>query len=186
MSYAAHTLSAEEYWNALVETGWLSAIPEDDHDDMRERVLAAHANDKNFTCYALAVTSFDMECIERVGPDEPNSYHGVLTQLGEDSYGAFAPSAIVDALDKKEGVATITFVHDEQTFAGELPYENEWFDPRIIDLINDALELSGEGVRFYPLPFSDHIARLVLIPEVVWRRANEANLIPAGDYFFDH
>ncbi len=71
------------------------------HRGWRVRSLAI----QGMPSHVLAVTGFDPECIEGSGADEPCSYHSVITQLAEASYGTFAPVDLRDELDETAGVA---------------------------------------------------------------------------------
>ena len=93
-----------EFLATLEEIGWLDAVPPRGAPRgfaprWRVRSLA----DPRYAFYALAVTGFDPECIEGSGADEPCSYHSVITQLAEASYGTFAPVDLRDELDKDRG-----------------------------------------------------------------------------------
>ena len=59
----------------------------------------------------MAVLTFDPEGIEGGGPDEPNSYYAIISQLAEASCGLFTPTEISDELDEDEEVARIAFTH---------------------------------------------------------------------------
>src|SRR5262245_57623153 len=88
----------------------------------------------------LAVTSFDPECIEGSGPDAPRSYHSVVSQLANASYGKFAPTELNDELDGEAGVARVSFRHGGKLFSCEVPWQVDWFQEPVLDLINKAIK----------------------------------------------
>lgn len=182
--YAAHRLDAEGYWQALLDCGWVDSDPRPP-DALRDIVLAAHAENRDHTVFALAASAFDMDVIEGVGPDDPCSYYSILEQLAEESYGLFKPDEILDDLDEEARTATVIFVHNGERYAGRVPWENDWFDPRILELVNQALEDAGHEQRYLLLPSNSSVARLALVSPDVYAEALERELIPPDDFFLD-
>jgi hypothetical protein len=85
-----------EFWSKLEQIGWLDAVPDAERTRLRTAVADAFSRDPKYAFYALAVTSFDPECIEGSGPNDACSYYSVVTQLAEASLGRFAPTELRD------------------------------------------------------------------------------------------
>jgi hypothetical protein len=81
-------------------------------------------------------TRFDPECISGSGPEEACSYHLVITQLAEASYGQFASVNLVDSFDLEAEWVSISFEHGEKKFQVEFHQENDWFGQQALDLMN--------------------------------------------------
>lgn len=181
-TYAAQRMGFEAYWQALLDCGWVDSDPRH-RDVLRHAVHAAHTEDRATTLFALAVSTFDMEVIEGVGPEDPCSYHSILEQLAEESHGLFAPDEILDDLDEDSRTATVIFIHDGERYAARVPWENDWFDPRILELVNDALDAAGVEQRYHLLPATSSIAHLALVAPQVFEEARRRDLVPPDDFF---
>ena len=179
-------LSAEEYWQKLVDSEWIAGIPDDEQFALRSRVEKAFSRDDPigifYTYCALTTVCFDAECIEGIGPGE-FSYCGVLHLLAENSYGKFNPTNIIDELDVDKQTARVSFQHRGKRFYCEVPWHSDWFDIKVIDLVNKALEASGTDARFIELPTVDQNIYLVLISNVAFEKAVELGVIPGGRSF---
>ena len=170
-----------DYWHRLQACGWLDAVPATEHRALRERIGEALRERPQVVFQALAATALDLECIEGSGPDELCSYHSVLRQLAEASGGRFQPEDILDEVDPALGVARISFCLGEYSFHREVPYQDEWVQPGIFEMVNHALETVGEPSRFHRLPADSQFAHLAFVPESVFQKAREEGLIPAAD-----
>jgi hypothetical protein len=176
-------MNKQQYWEALNAIGWFGLLPEDERHRAQNALHHAFDHDPKLAYFSLAVTSFDPECIEGDGPDSLCSYHSVLQQLAEASYGFFTPSHIHDELDEVAEVARVQFDHAGHHFAIEVPWESDWFEYDVLVLVNDAIKWSGATVQFMPLPSIDQRVSLALIPPATYRKAVKAGLIPAEDQF---
>src|SRR5262245_18070144 len=116
-----------EFWRTLEEIGWLAALPDAERNRLRGALADAFSRDPQYAFYALAVTSFEPECIECSGPAEECSYYSVVSQLARASFGRFAPLELSDELDEEAGVARISFRHAGKKFECEVPWEDDWF-----------------------------------------------------------
>jgi hypothetical protein len=178
-------MTEEEYWSKLEQVGWLDAIPNPERTRLRAAVADAFSRDPKYACYSLAVTSFDPECIEGSGPDEACSYYSVVTQLAKASYGKFAPTDLHDDLDEGAGVARVTFQHGGKVFKCEVPWEDDWFQQPVLDLVNKAIKASKAREQFIPLPLCDQTISLVFVPPSLHKKAVSAGLIPRRHLFDD-
>jgi hypothetical protein len=167
-----------EFWAKLEEIGWLDAVPPAECTRLRAAVAEAFTRDPKYAFYALAVTSFDPECVEGSGPDDPCSYHSVVSQLAKTSYGQFAPVNLRDELDEGAGVARVSFEHAGKTFKCEVPWEDDWFQQPVLDLVNKAVKAGKAKEQFIPLPPCDQTISLVLVPPALYKKAVGAGLIP--------
>jgi hypothetical protein len=195
------TTAVGDYWRRLRQCGWLESIPAAEHRALRERIAAALAEDPATAYQALAATTLDLECIVGSGADEVCSYHSVLEQLADASRGSFKPEDILDELDPALGVARVSFCVAELSFHAELPFRDDRVQAGLFELVNRALESSGEPARFRALPADGQVvgrgssaraegagpagaaplqfARLAFVPDAVFERARAAGVIPA-------
>jgi hypothetical protein len=167
-----------DFWSKLEKIGWFDAVHETERTRLRTAVADAFTRDPTYAFYSLAVTSFDPECIEGSGPDDSCSYHSVVTQLAKASYGKFAPTDLCDELDKEAGVARVSFKHGGKVFSCEVPWEDDWFQQPVLDLVNKAVKAVKAKEQFIPLPLCDQTISLVLVPPSVYKKAVSAGLIP--------
>ncbi|MBI1916774.1 MAG: hypothetical protein HYS12_18870 [Planctomycetes bacterium] len=171
-------MTEAEFWSKLEEVGWLDAVPTAERTRLRAAVSDAFTGDPKYAFYALAVTSFDPECIEGSGPEDPCSYYSVLSQLAEASYGPFAPADLRDELDEDSGVARVSFKQGGQLFSCEVPWEDDWFQEPVLDLVNKAIKANKAKEQFIPLPPCDQTISLVLVPPAIYKKAVSAGIIP--------
>jgi hypothetical protein len=167
-----------EFWRRLVEIGWLDAVPIGQRTRLRTAVADFFTRDPRYAFYALAVTSLDPECIEGSGPEEKCSYYSVVSQLAKASYGKFAPTELRDELDTKAGVARVSFRHGGKIFSCEVPWEDDWFQEPVLDLVNKAIKAGKAEEQFIPLPLCDQTVSLVLVTPALYKKAVSAGLIP--------
>ncbi len=167
-----------EFWSKLAEIGWLDAVPEAERTRLRAAVADSFTRDPRYAFYSLAVTSFDPECIEGSGPDDSCSYYSVVSQLAKASYGKFAPTDLSDELDEGAGVARVSFQHGGKVFSCEVPWEDDWFQQPVLDLVNKAIKAGKTTEQFIPLPLCDQTISLVLVPPSLYKKAVSAGLIP--------
>jgi hypothetical protein len=179
-------LSVEDYWQKLVDIGWVSHVPEDKQASLKSSLEEAFAEPdlvwRYHAFYVLRAAAFDAELVQETGPSR-FSYYWVIQHLAESSHGLFCPEGVVDELDAAKETARVSFRHGGQRFEREVPWHSDWFDLQILDLVNEALGASGTEARFIPLPGSDQVLQLVLVPETTYAAAVESGLIPAGDAF---
>jgi hypothetical protein len=182
--YEAHVtnITADDYWEQLRACGWLDALPEAEREELRNRVHDAFQADPTRAFYALQTTGFDTECIEGVGPDAW-SYHNILVGLAADSRGLFQPTQITDALDHTGRQITVAFDHGTTRYSCTVPFDTDWFDFTVLELVNQALREVPVAEQFIILPPEDQIASLALIPESTYRCAELQRLIPPPEYY---
>ncbi len=145
---------------------------------LQAAVTDAFTREPRYAFYSLAVTSFDPECIEGSGADETCSYYSVVMQLAKASSGKFAPTDLRDQLDTAAGVARVSFNHRGKHFECEVAWEDDWFQPPVLDLVNKAIKAGRAKEQFIPLPPCDQTISLVLVPPALYKKAMSAGLIP--------
>jgi hypothetical protein len=170
-------LTKDEFWAKLEEIGWLDAVTEAERKRLRTALAKAFKRDPRLAFSALAVISFDAVCIEGEGP-RGNTYYTVLRKLARASRGKFAPTDIADELVDEEDVAQISFRHGGKVFSCEVPYEDDWFQRPVLDLVNKAMKAGKAREQFIPLPLREQTIALVLAPPALYKKAVRAGLIP--------
>jgi hypothetical protein len=89
----ARSFTREEYVSALEAIGWLAALPVDARRKLNTqlakkfRTAGGERLSAKVLYSALSVTSFDAEMIEGWGPKSECSYHSLVRQLAEHSFG---------------------------------------------------------------------------------------------------
>ena len=116
-------------------------------------------------------------CSSDLGPGG-NTYYTALRKLARASRGTFAPTDISDELVDDEDVALISFRHDGKVFSCEVPYEDDWFQRPVLDLVNKAMKAGKAREQFIPLPLREQTIALVLVPPALHKKAVRAGLIP--------
>lgn len=168
-------MTEQAFWTKLTKIGWLKYVPKQRHAEIRSRFKKAFKSDPDWVHLALHQTGFDSECI-----DGPKSYCQLLRDLATDSNGIFRPTQIKAELVKKGRKASInvSFRHKGKAFSCVVPFETDWFQHEVLDLVNQALESSGREERFIVLSTNDQLMFLVIVPPAVFDKAVEAGLIP--------
>jgi hypothetical protein len=106
----------------------------------------------------LARVEFDGECIlGRGGPDEPLCYYARLQDIARRSLGRFRPTNIDDRIDWEDEWTCVGFTHEGRNYAWEDDRASDWFNPAVVDLINEALEDSNTPELFIELPVCDQV-----------------------------
>lgn len=102
----------------------------------------------------------------------------MVSQFANASSCKFAPVNLRDELDEGAGVARVSFEHGGKTFSCEVPWEDDWFQQPVLDLVNKALKAGKAKEQFIPLPPCDQSISLVLVPPALYKKAVGAGLIP--------
>jgi hypothetical protein len=167
--------------DTLESIGWFQGF----QNEYRERVvhdLSKSLESSAETSYlAFALFRFDPECIEGEWPD-PRSYGGVIRQFASSSNGHFAPESITDHRNPPR-TRNIGFQLAGLEWRTKVKASDDWFHPKVFDLINAALGKANTRKRFFMLPPIDQIAYVVLVEPAVYAAAENALLIPRGKNF---
>ena len=168
-------LNDKTYWQKLEDIGWLKYLPADMHEEVREQLRTNLSRpETQWAFLALTQAGFDSECI-----DDENSYVKILKDLAKDSRGVFAPTNIKAECKKK--TIKISFDHRGKSYSCQVPFESDWFEFSVLDLMNKALEESKAEERFILLPAADQLANIVILPPAVYEKAVKEGLIPEAD-----
>lgn len=178
-------MTLDEFWSKLEQVGWLRDIPDSERNRLQDAVADHFTRDSKYAFYSLAVTSFDPECIEGTGPTDACSYYSVLNQLARSSYGRFSPTDIHDELVNDNGIARISFKHASTLFQCEVPWEDDWFQEPVLELVNQAIKKVEVKEQFIPLPPCDQSVSLAFTTPSIYKEAVRAGLIPPDDFLED-
>jgi len=176
-------MTGKAYWQKLEKIGWIDYIPKERREESRsqlEKNLGGEVPEWAFL--ALTQAGFDSETIDGIGPDEL-SYHSILKELAKDSNGVFRPTNIKDELVDRGKSIKVTFRHTGKTFSCTVPFESDYFQLGVLDLVNEALESCQAQERFIPLPAVDQMLNLVFVPPGIYQKAVAQKLIPEQDAF---
>ena len=169
-------MTEKTFWQRLKKIGWLDYLPEDSHEEVRGQLKKnLQKPNSKWAFLALAQGGFDVEI---------NSYKDVLEGLAQASRGIFHPTQIKELWLKKEDADKISFQHNSQDFSCTVPHAG-WFDLKVLELVNQALEISGTTQRFIPLPAADQFLTLVFVPPSVYEAAVKEKLIPNQEDTFE-
>ncbi len=180
--YEAHVtrMTADQYWERIKESGWLSELPEADHDELENDVRETFLYNPVYAWETLAVVSFDSESIHGIDP-EADSYHAHLVLLAEATHGVFHPTNIQN--EYVDHHIKVSFEHKGDHYEFETPAETTYFNPDLISVINDALKQSGSSKQFISLPATDQMYHFVFVSEQTYRHAEQLMIIPPPEYF---
>ncbi|MBM4068940.1 MAG: hypothetical protein FJ271_08365 [Planctomycetes bacterium] len=173
-------MTEQTYWTKLTKIGWLKYVPKQLHAEIRDRFKKGFKSSPDWVHLALNQTALDSECI-----DGPESYCELLKNLAKDSNDIFQPTQIKAEMVKKGRTTSISvsFRHKGKVFSCVVPFETDWFEQGVLDVVNHALEASGREERFIVLPTNDQLMFLVIVPPAVYDKAVESGLIPADEMF---
>lgn len=179
----------EEYLEGLERTGWLGDAEADEQSRLRDDLQRAFSGQDRASVEVyeqLAVASFEAECIEEEGPSMYASYYSIIELLADSSFGAFSPEEIHDELDREEQLARVAFNHRGRSYGVEVPWEDDWFQPQVLEEVNRALADAGEKRRFQVLPSRGQQALVAFVSPEVLTNARDAGLLPTEDDLFGY
>lgn len=90
------------------------------------------------------IFTFDTECVEDNG-----SYISIMKKFSSLAQGAFDICNIKDSVDFNSKKAWVSFDFQGKNYKRDLRLDDDWFDTKLIDMINDLLRISGSKKRFY-------------------------------------
>ncbi len=185
------TFTKAEYLDALRVAGWLDAVDARERARLEDVIGRTFAKSKKLSSgdsrlfLGVATTMFDAEMIEGSGPDDPCSYHSLVTQLAGASFGRFAPVDLHDEIDWTAQRARVSFVLRGKTFRVEMPCDSDWVDHGVLDLVNESLAKTNDTHRFQMLPAVDQCIYLAFVPDAVWKKALMLGVVPEQDEIED-
>jgi hypothetical protein len=172
-------MTADLYWRKWQKIGWLRYVPKHQQEEIRACLEKNFKANPKWAYLCLNQAGIDSECI-----DGPGSYRSVLKDLARDSHGLFHPTRIREehvALGKRKHGIKVSFSHDGKRFSTTVPFDGDYFEMGILDLVNESLAASGTKERFIELPAVDQLVFLVLVPPSIYDKAVAAKLIPGRD-----
>jgi hypothetical protein len=171
-----HSVTEATYWKKLTKIGWLRYVPKHLHAELRDRLRTCFKSEPEWVHLELHRAGFDAECI-----DGEESYCKLLRDLKRDSIGIFRPSQIEARMVAKGRRMSIhiSFRHKRKPYSCVVPFESDYVEHEVMDLVNRALESSGREERFIPLPVKGQLVFLAIVPPVIYDKAVTAGLIPA-------
>lgn len=173
-------MTERTYWQKLKKIGWLDYLPQEMHAEVRKQLKQNLSDDPQLAFLALTQGGFDIECIMDAGTDEL-SYAAALRDLAEVSRGVFEPTQIEDAFVKRRRAIQVSFRHGRKKYSCIVPYDNDYFDMTVLELVNRALAESDVKQRFIVLPDVDQFVNLVFVPPQVYAAAVREKLVPSQD-----
>ena len=172
-------ITLEDYLERLGESGWIDGWPDGAVSALEHRVRDAwNEQGPEWAFYALSSTSFDPECIEGDGIDNPCSYAGVIQRLADASRGKLVPDRLQDRFDARAERAEVLLYVEGRRYEAVFDQLDAYFREEALEPLHRALADAGHDDRFLPLPARDAIAHLSFVtPNARWR-AVEFGLIP--------
>lgn len=172
---AVSKLSADEYWQRAVESGWLDNMPAEAHAELEKRVREAFVSDPLIAWSAFYAAVFDSEMFEDA------AYTVRIEELAKNSYGGFQPENIQE--EYLDGPTRISFELKGKTYEYTTQDFGDYFDEEVINVINQALREVGEKRQFHSLPVTDQVYYLVFVTPETYENAERLRLIPPYMYF---
>lgn len=174
-------MTPDEYLDKLDAIGWFDHLPPGERERIRPQLEKNLQDDPFWAYYALASMCFDTEFVQDEGPESVLSYYWLLEELAASSSGIFKPMNIQDRLDRYNETAYVAFEHHGRSFSVTVPFETDWFEWDVLELVNRAIGESGSKLRFIPLPQGDQIVCLVIQVPDVYGAAVRVGLIPTPE-----
>ncbi|NUM43811.1 MAG: hypothetical protein HUU38_03825 [Anaerolineales bacterium] len=169
------SISADEYWKRIVESGWLECLPLDKYLELEENVRQAFLRNPLYAHSSLAVTIVDSEfCSE-------HPYKDLLEELESNSFGQFQPRDIREVW--KDDHFEVAFTLDNQLCKFTANNYADYYDDQIIHLINTKITEQGITSQFLTLPASDQCFFFVFVNPDVYRKAQKLKVIPPQKFF---
>ena len=169
-------MSPDDFWNALLAAGWVDGLSERQVAALRATVESQAQSDPERPerlYLALATGGFDAECI-----DDEEGYRLVMDAYREASGGVFMPTDVSVEADRSAEEARVSFSFRGEGFETVVPFEGDYFEEGVHDLVNAALEKAHVEERFFILPETDQILHLTFARPTAYQRAVEAGVIP--------
>ena len=179
-------MTFDQYWQALEASGWLAEVSPEESQRLRAvlavRFTDAGGSQPDDTWLWLAVTSFDPECIEYDDHDAESPYVSIIEQLAARSFGRFAPEDLADAEVKGRRQRRISFRFNGSEWVVRVPCADDWFQDKVLELLNTALRYAEVDQQFMVLPRVDQRAFIAFISPQTYARAVELGVIPADEH----
>ena len=172
--------NAEEYWAAVVASGWVATIPPKARRSYRQQITKAFAQDPRRVFMVLGH-----------GVPWPiasaRDYPRVLKAFAAASRKVFAPTSIKASVSPRPksafDAATIAFRFKGQQFERRIRHD---YSDDVLDLANDSLKAVGVAERFFWLPASDETdGGVVFAAPEVHEEALRMGLIPEDYDWFE-
>ncbi|KGO93140.1 hypothetical protein [Flavobacterium subsaxonicum] len=171
---------SDAYINSLEKIGWFT-VPQNDKQIVA-KCLADTDNNK-YLVFGLAHLSFDAESF-----DKANDYRRLL-----DKIAALAGFTVVSSqFEYNYGEESETLRGTINTAGNTYNFEleelfGEWYHPDFTKFLNQEL-LPGERVDscFFDLPGIDQGINFVFVPQAIYNKAIEEEIIPNMDYFIEN
>lgn len=131
----------------LEEIEWFSNLPPKLNIKTRNSIRKAIEEKKIFWTPPIEVM-LDLEC----GPD--NKLHtNLLAKFADASYGIFTPTDINETHEVylHEGIVHFSFRCNSKTYSISMPHNGDWVCPQIFELLDQAMDDTGSGLRFIDL-----------------------------------
>lgn len=135
-------------------------------------MLGAEVEDESGGTFTDTVCSFDAECIEDTG-----DYRFKVERLAEIAGGDLPIEDIRDAIDVEAGTARIECTLDGRTHEFEPRFDDDWFDPEVIDWLEQLLTSRGSTRRFFLYDSGDqNIVVLCTTPHIITKLVKATGL----------
>jgi hypothetical protein len=169
------TISEDEYWQKVVDSGWLEGMPGPVAERMRAELFDTFAAAPEQAMESLCSISVDHTAFAE-------SYTAVLQRLREASWGVFEPGNVSET-EADDGSISLSFTHMGRIYSARLSSARV-DDTKILKLANRALRDAGSERQFAVLclgVLKDERIRLVFVSEKAFYKGEELGLFPADD-----
>ena len=164
----------DEYWEGLRQSGWLDELDQESKTKLHLQLKGVFEYDEEHPGDYLSDGSIIDECIQGSG-----DYVRVIQEFVKASRGAFDPVAVTDSFDADNEEVTVSFILRGTNYEITVPLNDDWFDPAVADLVNQAISEHGFEQRFIPFRADgDDAVRLFFVTESTWKKALQLGLLP--------
>lgn len=176
---AIEKMTPEEYWQRLVECGWVDEVHEDLRSALKESVHQKFLQDRMNTWEALVTITEDAEVMS--DSEDDHIYTVFLNRLAEHSSSIFHPETVTAEYIGDQ--LMVRFSTDGRVYEFETFAESDYIDPGILSVVNRALADGEVNKAFVLFPAVDQVLYMAFIPPAIYQKAEELMLVPPQDYF---
>jgi hypothetical protein len=163
--------SVDEVMGALEEIGWFEGRDGDSRADVRKKLGDCQELTPNELPDALADFSFDTECID----GNPGDYADIIKEFAHAARSAFAIDDVSDNF--VEGAASVAFRVGDVPYSLTVPFESDWWDPQVSELLDKVAAEHGDERRFVLLPVLDQVAYVAFLKPSTFEAALKRGLL---------
>jgi hypothetical protein len=169
-------MTPDEIMKQLDECGWFEGRTEGYREEKKNALADAEGElDAEAVATALADFIFDTECID----GNEGDYANVVKLFADAAQDFFLIEDIEDRFVAQgdSGAAAVMFRVGDEPYMVSVPFESDWFDEGVANLLNTAAQAHGQGRMFELLPVLDQCAYVAFVKPAALKAAADKGLL---------